>query len=277
MPTSGLSLVGFMDQGEALAHLKSVCLPTILDDAALVAEWQAAQANLGVQIVGAGLPEILAIPSAHEHYLTQLTQEPWAKEYFANVIRGFSFQLVEIDKLLAFQFTVDISRSDHHCGTLGPNPSLDKQIESCLPMAPPNEELKTVQSPQSMMLRTKCLNLQTLGQGMFNAQFMGLQFGLSFPFVHVVEYNNRYYLHNGFHRALGLRSSGVTHLPCILRKVNSPEEAGIRHGTFPLQLMESSNPPTVGHFTQGRSHPVTLRSVSKILHVSWAEYIIEDE
>src|SRR5208282_2577442 len=105
----------------------------------------------------------------------------------------------------------------------------------------------------------------------------GIQFHSSMPFVHVVRYNGRCYLHNGFHRTVGVRKAGATHVPCILRDVNTISEVGIDGDTFPVHLMESANPPTVGHFTQNRAWSVTLRNYSRILHVSWAEYMVPDE
>jgi hypothetical protein len=43
-------------------------------------------------------------------------------------------------------------------------------------------------------------------------------------------------------------------------------------GTFSPQVMESANPPTLGHFTQGRSYDVQLKAFHRTLHISWAEY-----
>jgi hypothetical protein len=105
-----------------------------------------------------------------------------------------------------------------------------------------------------------------------------MRFGVTLPFASVARYNGKYYLTNGFHRAIGLRQAGATHMPCMVRDVATPEDVGIQPpGTFQLPLLESPDPPTVGHFTQGRAHNVTIRQFARFLHVSWAEYAIPEE
>jgi hypothetical protein len=277
MASAGLSLVGFMEQDEALAHLKNVCIPTIQDDALLLTEWQQATANLGPAALNAGTPQVLDIPAQFEPYLANLVAQPWANPYFQTALGNFEFKLLEIDPLIAFQTIIDVTRSAHHCGGLGKSPALDKIIEVCLPQQPNTEQFQTSQASQSILLTTKSLNLQVQAQGMFNAMFMGVQFGLSLPFLQVVEFGGRYFLHNGFHRALGLKAAGVTHLPCILRNVGSYEELGLRAGTFQPALLESDNPPTLRHFTHGLAHQVSLRAVNRVLHVSWSEYVVPIE
>jgi len=57
MPTTGLSLVGFMNEAQAIQHLSNACVPTNPDPVALTAEWQTAQGNLGPAIPNAGHPQ----------------------------------------------------------------------------------------------------------------------------------------------------------------------------------------------------------------------------
>ena len=277
MPTHGLSLVGFMDQPQAIHHLRNDCKPANanVDDAALIAEWQVARQHLGAAIDNAGNPNIQEIPQAHQAHLQQILQmwqqspAPW--------MLGASFKLVEIDPLLAYQFTVDADRSDQHCNGLE-NPSLDQLVPLCLPLAPQIEAIQSVRAPQSLIIRARSLNVQMLDQGKLAENAVGITFGLSAPFVHVVRFNNRCYLHNGFHRAYGVRRSGATHIPCVFRDLTDPGAVGIRPPqTFSQQLLESDNPPALGHFTQGRAHQVQIRLKSRVLHVSWAEYVVPEE
>lgn len=106
---------------------------------------------------------------------------------------------------------------------------------------------------------------------------VGVQVGAALPLAHVLRIDGRCYLQNGFHRAVGLRAAGAAAMPCLVRDAASPDELGLGHGTFDRALLESANPPTLGHFTQGRAHPVRLRAMSRIVHVSWAEYLVADE
>ena len=47
MATAGLSLLGFMNQQEAIAHLLAHCVPEKREVPALVEQWQAARARKG--------------------------------------------------------------------------------------------------------------------------------------------------------------------------------------------------------------------------------------
>src|SRR5258708_37310286 len=101
MPRPGLSLVGFLDQQAAIAHLRTACIPADPADAALVTVWQTATARLGPPIAGAGQPDIQAIPLAHDQYRQQLIQQPLLAEALAGPWQVAQFKPIVIDKLLA--------------------------------------------------------------------------------------------------------------------------------------------------------------------------------
>lgn len=278
MPTSGISLVGFMDQATALAHLQEVCVPTNSDPGVLLAEWQRATAALGAPFLNAGQPAIQTFTPPYDAHIAQLSALPWISPYLA-ANPGAEFRLIEIDPLLAYQATVDKERSSHHCNGLTIPPSMAEMLSICLPLSAPSDAFTIQNGPlgQSMLLRSRSLNLIVSAQGFVGVGTIGIQFIHKLPLAHVVRYNGRCYLHNGFHRALGLRAAGATMMPCLFRDVSTPAEVGIHPGTFQLSLLESANPPTVGHFTQGRGYPVALRALSKIIHVSWAEHVVPEE
>jgi hypothetical protein len=129
------------------------------------------------------------------------------------------------------------------------------------------------------MLKAPGLNLRAIKDGLLDPGRVGLSFGPAPPLVQVHRFNGRHYLHNGLHRAIVARRSGATHIPCAIREVPDASTVGIRTDgtTFSQALLESPNPPAVGHFTQGRAHQVQVRAVSRVLHVSWSEYAVLDE
>lgn len=280
MPTPGLSLVGFMDQPGGIEHFRQRCVVADESDAALVAEWQSAQQRLGSPMANPGKPNIQQLSAAGTAHVANLVQQPWVQAAFQSqpALLGASFQLVEIDPLLAFQVTVDTARSNYHNGGSVAAPTADELLNMCLPLAQAVEQLKIHQSPGSMMVTSRNLNFRTMQAGFLNGAFLGMHVALSLPFVHVVRLNGRCYLHNGFHRAIGLRARGVTHFPCIVRDVQTALDVGIAPpGTFDLSLLDSANPPTVGHFTQNRAYSVQLKAFSRTLHISWAEYATTHE
>jgi hypothetical protein len=280
MATPGLSLVGFLDQQAAINNFRNAYVPLNPSDAALTSEWTTARNQLGAPLPNAGHPTITPIPPAQQGHVQALQRAPWAQAALQGPLLGVQFQLVEIEPLLAFQIAIDTDRCAHHCNALPQPPGLDQLMDLCLPLTPQNESFQAFPCGQNAMLvKARSLNVRTLGAGLFNAQFMGIQFGPSLPFVHVVRHNGRCYLHNGFHRAYGARMAGATHVPCLFRDVPDHASVGIREdgSTFGTTLLESANPPTLGHFAQGRAYAVQIRSVSRVLHVSWSDYAIPDE
>lgn len=273
MATDGLSLVGFMARDAALNHLANQCLPANPDPAVLEAEWKLAQSRLGPPVQNAGKPQILPMPPSHKAHLDQVR----ATYGLDPVI--YQFALIEIAPLLAFQFAIDEIRSGHHCQAIGIRPSLTDILPICLPIQNNLDPIHTNSNGHSFSLKSRNLNFQLVGHGVFSNNVIGIQMGLSLPLAHVVEFNGKYYLHNGFHRTLGVSRLGATHVPCVLRSVGSHSEVGIRHDglTFDAQLLESSDPPTLEHFTKNRAHPVKIRSISRVITVTWTDYTFADE
>jgi hypothetical protein len=276
MPTPGLSLVGFMEPQHALNYLRAACVPPDASDAALLAEWTTAKARLGPPFTNAGQPDIQPIPPGDQAYVHQLQQQPWVQQALASY-PGATFQVVEIDPLLAYQFHILGGHSDNHYPGLKLGPEVADLLPICLPMAPPNENIRISAQGQSLLIGADSLNVRITAQGWFQAENkVGIQFGIGLPFVHVTRWNGRCYLTNGFHRALGARIRGAGRIPCLFRDVANAEEIGIRPdgATFSVALLTSSDPPTLGHFTQGRAYDVPIRQASRILQVNWSEHAL---
>jgi len=82
-----------------------------------------------------------------------------------------------------------------------------------------------------------------------------------------------------YNRAYGIRMTGATFMPCLIRELADLKSTGLRTDgtTFGAAILEADDAPTLGHFTQGRAYEVTLRAMSRIIQVSWAEYAVPDE
>lgn len=288
MPIPGLSLVGLLDEQAALHHLRFVCMPPDSSDAALRAAWQAAAGQVGAPVPNAGNPGIQPIPQAHATYIDQVRNTPWIANLLNTQWAGAEFKLVEIAPLLAFQQTVNMARSEHHCGKANALPAQDEIYRICLPTAldsvtPQVLPASNAPSPNSLMLKTRSGNLRIAGWGAFQAvngaNVVGIALAVAPSLVHVARYEGRYYLHNGYHRTVGLMRAGATHVPCLVRDLSNPQELGIREdgGTFNLARLKGVNPPTLAHYGNGRAYPVSLRSTARIIHLSWSEYMAPED
>lgn len=292
MPTKGLSLVGFMDQQQAINYLRSACVPQPANasDAQLAAVWTAAKQALGAPIANAGQPDIQPIPGTHQSRITHLMQEPWVQMKLAPYGANVDFKFVEIAPLLAYQHHVCTERSSHHTGTLTSVPTLDQLFDTCLPAAQPVEPFNrsnVTPTTSGIVIKTPSHNLRIEEHGLFEPvtpigkiHIVGARFAVSLPFVHVVRLNGKCLLHNGYHRAWGLMRAGATHVPCLFRDVPDAQSAGVMTdgSTFGETLLFSADPPTLAHYgLPGRACDVQLRRTSTIIHASWHTYSMPDE
>ena len=142
---------------------------------------------------------------------------------------GADFALVEIDPLLAYQFHVLTDHSARQCDALKREPTTADLLPICLPSAVPQEEIRISQQGHRVFWPRRSLNVRLLEQGWFQTENkVGIVFGVGLPLVHVVRCNGKCYLCNGFHRAVGSRQRGATHIPCLIRDVATHAEAGVQ-------------------------------------------------
>jgi hypothetical protein len=255
MLTQGLSLVGFIsDQQQAHHHLLRACVPANMDPAALTTDWTAAQARRGAVIPFAGHPDIQPLPIALKRHAAEVLAQP----IFRNEWLDATIQWVEIGPILAHQMTVDSNRSTSHGNRLSNPPTPNELMTCCLPLEPQQEQLQVFAAQNVLLFKGRSLKVKNVHN----------------PHVHVVMFNARAYLFNGYHRAVGLMQRGVTHMPCIVRNVVDHNAIGIRPpDTFSAALLDANDPPTIAHFALGRALRVFLRVHSRILNVSWVEHV----
>lgn len=280
MPHDALSLVGFMDQQTALAYMTNTCIFPDNDPAILTQEWQAAQRLRGSAVANAGRPRVT--PLAHP-YLTRVSTNPHFGPLFSQV--QWEFAAIEVRPLLAFQYHVLADAAQQHCATVSTNPSIDDMLPICLPDTYPAPKFETFIQPTGMYVEASAMDMAVLGQGRiilnpdpnFHFVVAGMVFGPPNPWVLVTEYQGRYYLGNGYHRAYGLGQRGATEIPCILVHAATSEQIGLKGGTtFDEVLLASSDPPTCAHLIDNRGYAVAVRHIRKRLAINWNVWDIRE-
>jgi hypothetical protein len=90
-----------MEQAAAMNYLRNFCVVADAGDAALEHYWEQARQQLGAPMANAGAPTISDIPAEHQPYLQGVSGNP----RFADTVGAmpWSFQLVEVEPLLAYQ------------------------------------------------------------------------------------------------------------------------------------------------------------------------------
>jgi hypothetical protein len=280
MSTPGVALIGFMTEPFAVSYLAQRCVPGDPAPAALSARWQEAKARRGGPTPNAGRPEILPIPPRHAGHLQEVAALPRFAETFGPA--GWGFRLIEIDRLIATQFEVELPRAEQLCVGLRGAPTEDDLVRICLPKQLEAIPFDTHPQPQALLIRSRSLNLEVLASGLVaqdqsrGLYLAGAAFGPSLPLVQVGRFQERCYLIDGYHRAFALRQAGATHLPCVFVEVTDYSRLGARGGyeSFEREVLESADPPTFAHFATERAYPVTLRELRRVIHVTWSQYIV---
>jgi hypothetical protein len=289
MPTPALVLLGFMPMQFGMSYLlqRSVSNRSSNDAKRL---WLVAKSRIGAAEPNAGCPEVLELPENAKTHLDAAANNP----HFLEAVKDgdlqgmpWSFKLVEIAPLIAFQFAVETERA----GMLAPPgsdpPSIDEMLAIALPdrqeTLPIEGSITGTPAKGRLELRSPSLNVRAMKAGLLNGPgedagpwdllTAGVGFGVSLPLVQVVRFEGRCYLRNGYHRAFALGTRGATHIPCVFLEADRWERIGARGqgGTFDRKELRVSNPPTMNHFLTGRAVQVDLWTPRRVIRVTWEE------
>src|SRR5207244_1337280 len=125
----------------------------------------AAQSKLGTPIPSAGEPDIQNIPAGYEAYLRGVEANP----RFGVTHDGmpWTFKLVEIDPLLAFQIHVELDRANAPCAAVKNASSLTETLPICLPHQPEPLKHRFVRTPDGFSIQSDNPNLFLYRAGEF--------------------------------------------------------------------------------------------------------------
>jgi hypothetical protein len=263
-----------------------------LTQAEMLQEWRAAKSRLGTPAPKAGVPEIREFDPAEIPYIGELRALPWVQALLQRPIyRAASFKLVEIAPLLAHQPFLDLDRVDRGCQGLG-RATVAELMRLCLPRVqskPLEPPTVILQQWDSITIKSRKAHIEafvpgiaTIDENGFERTIAGVSLESSLPFVHVVRLGGRYILRTGYHRVFGAAKRGATHIPCLVRDHADGDGSGgtpepLNWLLVPQRLLESSDPPTLGHFLDGRAHEVTLRATSLVMQITWSHNVLPDE
>lgn len=282
MPVRALSLMGFLDdRAKAIDYLRSRCLaPVGKDVAALEADWRAAKARLGrPPITRPGDPDMRPL-SPDDPHLKALLGVEWRGRVQYLLDRGATFQLIEIDRLIASQISIDLERSASQCAGLSSPPTHEQLMQLAFPLELTSGKINASRQENSVVVKSDSLNLVIGDKGPMpnTPQLIGVHLGWVLPLVHVVRLNGRCILHNGYCRTVGARLAGAAGIPCLFRDVPDAAAAGIAgEGRLDESLLMSDNPPTLAHYVNDRAFEVALRRSMRVIQVSWSEHTLYDD
>ncbi len=188
---------------------------------------------------------------------------------------------MEIAPLLCFQINLSVGRANALCSRLSDEPSLEEILSIAMPDKLEDLPAQISWQTNSIVITSLSRNVRLHNAGRFSIpesegrDVFGIRVGPAAPLTQIVRVDGRCYLRNGFHRAVGMAQRGVTHIPALL--IDMENSAQVTHGgqiSFSSTLLESENPPTLNHFTQGKAFPVTLRDSTMVITLSWSQHVI---
>ena len=178
-------------------------------------------------------PPVGNLPKSLEPLVRQVAADPIFKRSFSAVPGAVG--MVELDRLVASQKSVNLTHVERVKEQLGPSPDLEAVFRACLPFDHPTppyrigrvathsfvfaSDSNDLRFLESILVRPEQLSdYQSSGP---LAGVVGVAVGYGSNFLNAIACDRRLVLNNGFHRAYALRALGVTHVPCVVQRLTS--------------------------------------------------------
>jgi len=214
------------------------------DQGTLTEEWQAAQSVVRtLEKEEAGLADNPPIRKMgleeYESFLIEFFKDPLVNHGFNTVPTEVAF--VELDRLVVYQKHIDLAFARQLESKLGPAPSEEQILKTCLPYDHPQPPVKwsrvhgnnyVFMSPSNDLrflgpMRLQSAHIKDYPPPGNLVGVVGIAVGFGSNFLNAVYAENRLILNNGSHRAYALRRMGITHVPCIIQHVSSRDELDV--------------------------------------------------
>ena len=275
---SHLFLLGFYSEQEARQFLQGKQLPQP-DFDEIMKRWDAARALIGTLSPLCREPEVRPILEPELLLeITKVTERPDFKQVFPE--GTWSVSLVELSGIISFQPNVDVDYAAKQGGdSLSPSDLLSA-VRLCFPDGKPTALAINVDQAQKA-ITVSGINpaLQVVGFNWGQQNPQG-PFVISFYItagpnvMQVSRYRGRYFLSNGYHRALKLMRAGFTHIPCLVKNANSLAETGaLGPGFFSESVLMSPRPPLLADFRdEVLGITVPVHAAKKVVRIRPDEY-----
>lgn len=270
-------------------HQRKVIHDGTPDLRALAAEWQAANDVYALlEQEEAGIADTIECRPL-DASLAALAAEVEAHRWFRNSFDDlpYSFELVELDKLVISQLQVEAGFSRRIADQLGHTPSPEALFRFCLPLErslPPCRIRKLASNRyeftsyssdfrehRPQLLRGAALDALELPDPA--VALLGIPVGYGSNFLSGIRSGNRVLLENGYHRSYALRSAGFTHAWCAIETVTRKDELRLTAGedviADPEFYFAARRPPLLKDFFDPR--------LARAFRARRSEFVIEVE
>lgn len=211
-------------------------------EAVLTDEWNVAGDIIrSLEKEEAGLaddPVITKLGPEYEPLLIEFLKDPLIRNGFNTVPTEVA--MIELDQLVVYQKHIDLTYARRLQEKLSSKLNREDLFRACLPYDHPQPPVKWSKHGEKFIFVSPSNDLRFLGHMSLKPEniagypppgnlvgVVGLALGFGSNFLNAAYINKRLILHNGSHRAYALRALGVTHVPCIIEHVSSPDEVDL--------------------------------------------------
>jgi len=233
-------LYAFATQAEVVQYLRTQALGVgESEQTQILQAWEKLQPRVQALLQSeVGVAEAIGvsdIPPEHQKVVEQFASDRLFQKSFSMLPTGFA--IVEIDKLVAAQRTVNQDYVQKLLKSVPKNPQLGDLLNICVS---PTRQMNPIQhleagqgvhvfsSPNSDIRFLGSFKKDLVAADLEYAMGGGIPAAAIISFVgygsapiNVLYANRRVVLNNGFHRVFALRSMGVTHIPVVIQSVQN--------------------------------------------------------
>ena len=272
-----LLLGAFFEEQEVrqLVTQRGVHTPDELED--LIERWRVGRRRLDEAAPWADSERVEVLEPGPE--LAARVQEVSQSEQFRTTVEKIPYRpaVVSLGELVAFQFTVDRP----YCASfeVAAGASVLDVANITLPTAPPKFPLRVAGDGAGVTLSAPGPNLRIASMGVQASDGGPLRFtvDLTFgsPFVQVAEFEGRMLLRNGYHRAVGLLTQGVSHAPVILLQCADYTQTGAAGpGFFARHVVMGPKPPLLKHYLSPFAIEFNAADLHKTIRLRPDEFLL---
>ena len=260
------------------------------DVAAYVTRWEAGRQALEQRVAfELAVPQLEELPAELAERGNVFRQRQDVLAAFQGL--DWTLGIADLECVLSFQKTITEDHAIDRVSGVEVN-DLSGLFSVCLPdpAAPTNFECAIDADHKGLTFFSPNPNLRFGGHAIQQVQMPGsagepaqnlgiagfiINFGA--PFIQVAEFNNRWFIRDGYHRCYGLLRRGVRRIPCVFVRARSLDELGANQPVFIRQeVLFGERPPFLRDFLDDSVCATTQhRDIRKIVRVSAQEFLIQ--
>ena len=266
------ALIGWMPPGTGEQVLASSRMDIALDEQQ--AKLQKARDAVAARPAGIDQDGLVAdLPPLLADHVDRLRATPAGEQMFSG---GWEVKIVDLDRVVAFQPFVFTDTAVQRVEV----PDVD-DLEAIAKLTLPTEHTAAIQVhhdqlTQTYVIRSPNPNLKVMGNlgaqaGPNGAPLFGFIVGELPSFVQVINVGGRYVLNDGYHRAFGLLSRGITRVPAFVRSIDTSDIA-VPINMLPRGAWTGDRPPVLRDYHDDvLTETVYLPAAQKMVVISATE------